>query len=59
MNIYQQDIPFLPPEILQPVTNRQILLRILNNLQATYLNQPDFNRALVIKQWIENINPEQ
>ena len=55
MNIYQQDIPFLPPEILQPVTNRQILLRILNNLQATYLNKPDFDRALVIKKWIESI----
>ncbi len=55
MQIYQQDIPFLPPEILQPVSNRQILLRILNNLQANYLNQPDFDRALVIKQWIDSI----
>jgi len=55
MNIYQQDIPFLPPEILQPVSNRQILHRILNNLQANYLHQPDFNRALVIKQWIEKL----
>jgi regulator of sirC expression with transglutaminase-like and TPR domain len=53
MHIYQQDIPFLPPELLQPVTNRQILLRILNNLQANYLNQVDFDRAYVIKQWIE------
>jgi regulator of sirC expression with transglutaminase-like and TPR domain len=53
MQIYQQDIPFLPPEILQPVTNRQILLRILNNLQATYLHRPDFDRASTIKQWIE------
>ena len=55
IQIYQQDIPFLPPEILQPVSNRQILLRILNNLQANYLNQPDFDRALVIKQWIDVI----
>ncbi len=53
MNLYQRDIPFLPPEVLQPVTNRQFLLRILNNLQAVYLNQPDFNRALVIKDWVE------
>ncbi|AFY95665.1 SirB1 family protein [Chamaesiphon minutus] len=53
IHIYQQDIPFLPPELLQPVTNRQILLRILNNLQANYLNQVDFDRAYVIKQWIE------
>jgi regulator of sirC expression with transglutaminase-like and TPR domain len=58
MQIYQQDIPFLPPEILQPVTNRQVLLRMLHNLQATYLNQPDFERALVIKKWIESMSEE-
>ncbi len=55
MNIYQQDIPILPPEILQPVTNRQILLRMLNNLQSIYLNKPDFDQALVIRKWIERI----
>ncbi len=55
MNIYQQDISILPPEILQPVTNRQILFRMLNNLQSIYLNQPNFDRALVIKEWIESI----
>jgi regulator of sirC expression with transglutaminase-like and TPR domain len=53
INIYQQNIPILPPEILQPVTNRQILLRILNNLQSIYLNQPDFDKALTIRTWIE------
>jgi regulator of sirC expression with transglutaminase-like and TPR domain len=58
MQIYQQDIPFLPPEILQPVTNRQILLRILNNLQATYLYRPDFDRAATIKHWIESMKDE-
>jgi regulator of sirC expression with transglutaminase-like and TPR domain len=58
MQIYQQDIPFLPPESLQPVTNRQVLLRMLHNLQATYLNQPDFERALVIKKWIESMQEE-
>jgi regulator of sirC expression with transglutaminase-like and TPR domain len=55
MNIDQQDIPILPPEILQPVTNRQILFRMLNNLQSIYLNKPDFDRALVIRTWIESI----
>jgi regulator of sirC expression with transglutaminase-like and TPR domain len=55
INIYQRDIPILPPEILQPVTNRQILLRMLNNLQSIYLNQPNFDRALVIRNWIESI----
>jgi regulator of sirC expression with transglutaminase-like and TPR domain len=55
MNIYQQNIPVVPPELLQPVTNRQILLRMLNNLQSIYLNQPDFNRALTIRMWIEKL----
>jgi regulator of sirC expression with transglutaminase-like and TPR domain len=55
MNIYQQNIPILPPEILQPITNRQFLFRMLNNLQSIYLNQPDFERALVIKSWIDSI----
>jgi regulator of sirC expression with transglutaminase-like and TPR domain len=55
MNIYQQDLPTLPPEILQPVTNRQILFRMLNNLQSIYLNQPNFDKALVIREWIESI----
>ncbi|WP_310416777.1 transglutaminase-like domain-containing protein [Chamaesiphon sp. OTE_8_metabat_110] len=59
MKIYQQDIPFLPPEILQPVSNRQILQRILHNLQANYLHQPDFNRALAIKHWLDKIEPAQ
>ncbi len=53
MNLYQRDIPFLPPEVLQPVTNRQFLMRILNNLHAVYLNQTDFDRALIIKDWVE------
>ena len=56
MDIYQQDIPSIPPELLQPITNRQFLFRMLNNLQSIYLNQPDFDRALVIKTWIESIN---
>jgi regulator of sirC expression with transglutaminase-like and TPR domain len=56
MDLYQQDIPALPPEMLQPVTNRQFLFRMLNNLQAIYLNQPNFERALVIKDWIEIMN---
>jgi regulator of sirC expression with transglutaminase-like and TPR domain len=56
MDIYQQNIPAIPPELLQPITNRQFLFRMLNNLQSIYLNQPDFDRALVIKQWIESID---
>jgi regulator of sirC expression with transglutaminase-like and TPR domain len=56
MNIYQQNIPVLPPEILQPIANKQFLLRMLNNLQSIYLNQPDFDKAVTIRKWIESIN---
>lgn len=53
MSLFQQDIPVLPPEVLQPVTNRQFLFRMLNNLQAVYLNRADFDRAVLIKEWME------
>ncbi len=52
VNLYQQELATLPPELLQPVTNCQFLLRMLNNLQSIYLNQPDFDRALIIKEWV-------
>ena len=53
ISLYQQDLPFIPPEMLQPVTNKQFLFRMLNNLQAIYLNQPNFERALALKDWME------
>jgi regulator of sirC expression with transglutaminase-like and TPR domain len=52
IDIYQQHIPALPNDLLQPVGKKQFLLRMLNNLQMIYLNQPDFQRALMIKEWI-------
>jgi regulator of sirC expression with transglutaminase-like and TPR domain len=59
IQIHQQDIPFLPPDLIPPVTNRHLLLRMLHNLQAIYLNQPDFERALAIKKWIESISDRE
>ena len=53
MNLYQQDIPILDPELLKPVSNHQFLLRILNNLQSVYLNQANFDRAFMIKDWLD------
>jgi regulator of sirC expression with transglutaminase-like and TPR domain len=53
IDLYQQDIPVLPPSLLDPVTKRQILFRMLNNLQAIYLQSADFNSALTIRSWIE------
>lgn len=49
VRIYQQEIPTLPPEVLQPVTKQQFLQRMLNNLLQIYLNQEDVDRTFVIK----------
>jgi regulator of sirC expression with transglutaminase-like and TPR domain len=49
VRIYQQEIPALPPEVLQPVTKHQFLQRMLNNLLQIYLNQEDIDRTQVIK----------
>jgi regulator of sirC expression with transglutaminase-like and TPR domain len=53
IKLYQQEILSLPASVLQPVTKHQILFRMLNNLQAIYLERADFNRALAIKDSIE------
>ena len=49
VDIYQQEIPTLPPEVLQAVTKQQFLQRMLNNLLQIYLSQEDIERMLVIK----------
>jgi regulator of sirC expression with transglutaminase-like and TPR domain len=36
----------LPPEVLQPVDNRRILIRMLTNLKHLYVAQDDVDRAL-------------
>jgi regulator of sirC expression with transglutaminase-like and TPR domain len=55
MDIYQQHIPALPTEILQPVSKKHFLLRMLNNLQIIYLDRANFDRALIIKNWITTL----
>jgi regulator of sirC expression with transglutaminase-like and TPR domain len=49
MDIYQQDIPHLSPALVPPVTKRQFVGRMLNNLQVIYLDRGDLAKALVIK----------
>jgi regulator of sirC expression with transglutaminase-like and TPR domain len=51
--IYQQEIPVLSPELLPPVTKKQILARMLNNLRGIYLDQRDMGRALVVQDLLE------
>jgi regulator of sirC expression with transglutaminase-like and TPR domain len=42
----------LHPRWLEPVTSRQILIRILNNLKGIYINKNDFEHALTISDLI-------
>jgi regulator of sirC expression with transglutaminase-like and TPR domain len=47
----------LQPEFLLPVTRRQMLTRILNNLRSIYLSQRDFRRAVQVVDLILVIYP--
>ena len=47
----------LQPEFLLPVTRRQMLTRMLNNLRAVYLSQRDFRRAVQVVDLILVIYP--
>jgi regulator of sirC expression with transglutaminase-like and TPR domain len=47
----------LQPEFLLPVTRRQMLTRMLNNLRSVYLTQRDFRRAVQIVDLILVIYP--
>jgi regulator of sirC expression with transglutaminase-like and TPR domain len=47
----------LQPEFLLPVTRRQMLTRMLNNLRSIYLSQRDFRRALRVVDLILVIYP--
>jgi regulator of sirC expression with transglutaminase-like and TPR domain len=47
----------LQPEFLLPVTRRQMLTRMLNNLRSVYLSQRDFRRAVQIVDLIRVIYP--
>ncbi len=47
----------LQPEFLLPVTRRQMLTRMLNNLRSVYLSQRDFRRAVQVVDLILVIYP--
>jgi regulator of sirC expression with transglutaminase-like and TPR domain len=44
--------------ISQPVTNRQLLTRMLNNLKINCLNEGDFDRALQMEEVLVVLNPD-
>jgi regulator of sirC expression with transglutaminase-like and TPR domain len=47
----------LQPEFLLPVTRRQMLTRMLNNLRSLYLSQRDFRRAVQVVDLVLVIYP--
>jgi regulator of sirC expression with transglutaminase-like and TPR domain len=47
----------LQPEFLLPVTKRQMLTRMLNNLRSIYLSQRDFRRAVQVVDLVLVIYP--
>jgi regulator of sirC expression with transglutaminase-like and TPR domain len=48
----------LRPEFLQPISRRQILTRMLNNLKTVYLSTRNFRKALPIADLILVIHPQ-
>lgn len=54
--IYGGDIEF-QPEFLQPVTNREILTRMLNNLRQIYFTKRDFRKGLIVLDLLLAIPP--
>lgn len=54
--IYQGKVE-LRDEFLQPVTRRQVLIRILNNLRQIYFTQREFQKGLAILDMLMTIPP--
>lgn len=57
LNSIYSDQLALQPEFLLPVTRRQMLTRMLNNLRSIYLSQRDFRRAVQVVDLILVIYP--
>lgn len=55
--IYQQQIE-LEPSLLAPVSNKQILVRMLNNLKLIYLHRRELDKALANMSAIIKLFPE-
>ncbi len=55
--MYGDSIPF-SDRLLEPVTNRQILARMLNNLKAIYLKAQAFDKGLAIVDMMLMVEPD-
>ncbi len=55
--LYRSEVA-LNPQFLQPVTKKQILERMLNNLKAIYLRREDWQRSLSVADYLVVLNPD-
>jgi regulator of sirC expression with transglutaminase-like and TPR domain len=55
--IYQQPVE-LEPSLLSPVSNKQILVRMLSNLKFIYLHRQELNKVLAIMSGILAVCPQ-
>jgi len=55
--IYRDEVEF-QPEFLQPVTHRQVLVRLLNNLRQIYFARKDFRKGLMVLDLLLAIPPQ-
>jgi regulator of sirC expression with transglutaminase-like and TPR domain len=56
--IYQQPISSIPAELLQPVSNRQFLARMLTNLKMIYLSRRNFSSSVAAVERILLLFPD-
>jgi regulator of sirC expression with transglutaminase-like and TPR domain len=54
--IYGNPVPLLQ-SFFHPINNRQFLTRMLNNLKTSYITIQDFEKALLIEQFLVVLNP--
>ena len=56
-DLSQGQMPY-HPDFLKPVSNRQILIRMLYNLKAIYFNSKEYTKALEVVERVLLINPD-
>jgi regulator of sirC expression with transglutaminase-like and TPR domain len=55
--IYRRPMP-LTPVFMRPITKKQFITRMLNNLKTCYVEQEDFEKALLIERMLLLLEPE-
>jgi regulator of sirC expression with transglutaminase-like and TPR domain len=55
--VYGRPVPLLQ-SFLSPISNRQFLARMLNNLKNNYLTLEEYDRAIRVEQFLMALEPE-